>query len=68
VGLPPGKARLRRQIESTKRRLPQQARQPPVLEQASARLTLRAVEDGVLVEVDLLDRRAADMARLVQLL
>ena len=48
--------------------LPKQARKPPILEDAAAGLAFGAVEDRVLLEVDLGDRRAADVARLAELL
>src|SRR5581483_1473371 len=44
----------------------QQAREPPILEDAAGGLAAGAVEDGVLLEVDLPDRRAADMAGLAE--
>src|SRR5256885_16166907 len=43
--------------------LAKEPRQPPVLEDAAARLARRAVEDRVLLEVDLRERRAADVTR-----
>src|SRR5207247_11265052 len=48
--------------------LPQKTRQAPVLENTTARLALRAVVDRVLLEVDAGDGRAADVARLAELL
>src|SRR2546428_464859 len=41
--------------------------QPPLLAPPPAGLALRAIEDRVLLEVDPLERRAADVTRLVQL-
>jgi hypothetical protein len=48
-------------------RLAQQPRQAPVLEHPAACLALGAVVDGVLLEVNALDGRRADVARLVEL-
>ena len=47
--------------------LAKQARQAPVLEHAPAGLAVGAVVDRVLLEVDARDRRAADVARLAEL-
>jgi hypothetical protein len=47
--------------------LSQEPRQPAILQDPAAGLALRAVEDGVLVEVDALDRSGADVAGLVEL-
>ena len=46
--------------------LPQQARKAAILEHAAAGLARRAVVDRVLLEVDLRDRRAADVTRLAE--
>src|SRR4051812_17921139 len=46
--------------------LPEQAREAPVLEDAAARLAARAVVDRVLLEVDLRERGAADVAGLAE--
>src|SRR3984893_2968358 len=48
--------------------LPQEARKPPILENAASGLAVRAVVDRVLLEVDLGDWRAADMTGLAELL
>src|SRR5689334_2025950 len=53
---------------SSARKLAQKSRKSTVLEQPPAGLALRAVEDRVLLEIDLLDRRPADVTGLVQLL
>src|SRR2546423_14455498 len=46
--------------------LAKEPRQPPVLEDTAAGLARRAVEDRVLLEVDLRERRAADVTRLAE--
>src|SRR5215204_3594195 len=49
-------------------RLSQETRKPTVLERPATSLALRTVVDRVLLEVDLRDRRPADVARLAELL
>src|SRR5215210_869457 len=52
--------------KARRRALAKQAGQPPVLEDPAPRLAARAVEDRVLVVVDLGERRAAARARLAE--